>query len=606
MKTLYTYSFFAILFTFCGCEYNKDENYYPDIEKPEEITIDVSLEGMGSGQTIYIYTKTNLHYLFDFKAKEILKHQIKIGDREIHPSEDGVITLDPRLFDVDDAILSIDIELKTGTNSIAERLSYEKYVGNYQYKIKFIHNANFTLNFKNEITSDKHLKISWTAPDLEQLEIEKHEIHFQDERGNEVKITTITDPDQKYFIDNSYVLGYRRYVLVTYFKDNRLGSQWNYHTIQTEFAQDQFFSEPIGLDMMKIWWKENKYACNYAIELEDGTIIKCEQTREIEIEHNYLFPILKPVKLYMFPADYKGEVKSAPYSSQQIASKKVEGVENVGKLSYNIKDIRFYSYGQNAVTSIDGKSMSILKKKSTNASWGWQKTSLFYSNHLNKLVFCEENRFELLDNDLTTLSVINHPPDSYSWSLLHLSDNNRLIISERGVNKDMLYVYDIISGKLLYSENLPYFQSRSTFISMQGDLLSFFGGSSIEIHAFRNIEFEKIHTISTYPVNFEECLFSRVVNNDLYMINKEHFIRVNAITKAKTDYVQGQFITEDPFTGNIAILKDNVLIIMNYEMNKEIYKIPVTPTYTLALYNNILMTNEWGSIFYLDLKPYMK
>ena len=607
MKNILVYISLIIGLLFVGCEYDNDKVYYTEGERPEDITIDVNLDGLSNGQVIYIYAPTKLHYFYDLKSKKQLKHEIKLGDKIIEPDSDGVINIDPTWYSDNEVLdLNINIELATGSNSIAEKLGYEKYVGNYNYKIKILKNASFILDFKEEVTVDGHLKISWTIPKLEQVEVESYEIFYSDEVGGEIKLTTITNPSQTFFIDDSYTSGYRRYLVRHYFKNNRMLWQFNYHTIQEDYPAYSMLSEPEGLDKIKIKWAKNKYRCRYVLEYFDGTIVDCGEKTEIEIKGKYSFPMNMDVKLHTVPIDYKEDIKRTPYSWQEISSKKIKLTQYSGEMDYNLKDFRLYAYEFGQISSIDLKTMSIFKTKPSNVYWDFYQKCLSYSDNLNKLAFAGKEYFTIYDKNLDSISSVKIKKgldSNPNYSIFRLTNDNRIITYESDINEHRLNVYNVDSNKLMYSEKLG---GEQVFLSKNGDLLCIMQVFAVG-YKIGAVEIERLSKI---PINFskyKDSFFSQIDNEILYIIEADNFYKLNLLTGEKSVPVQGKFITEDPFTGNVAYAKsEDILTISNFELDNVLFSLPAETLIPPMLYNNILISAIGNSFYYLDLNSYLK
>lgn len=607
MKNIIVYISFIIGFLLAGCEYDNDKVYYTEEERPEDITIDVNLDGLSNGQVIYIYAPTKLHYFYDLKSKKQLKHEIKLGNKIIEPDSDGVINIDPTWYADNEVLdLNINIELATGSNSIAEKLGYEKYVGNYNYKIKILKNASFILDFKEEVTVDRHLKISWTTPNLEQVEVESYEVFYSDEVGGEIKLTTITNPSQTFFIDDSYTSGYRRYLVRPYFKDNRMLWQFNYHTIQEDYPAYSMQSEPEGLDKIKIKWAKNKYRCRYVLEYLDGTIIDCGENTEMEIQGKYSFPMNKDVNLHTVPINYGGDVLRTPYSRQYISSKKIALESTPGDMDYNLNDFRLYTYEFGKLSSIDLKTMNVLRSKPAITYWDWYNKCLSYSDNLNKLAFAGREYFTIYDKNMDSISSVkvkNGFDLNPNYSIFSLTNDNRIITYTSNLIEHSLKVYNVNSNNLMYSEQLG---GEQLFLSKNGDLVCIMQSFAV---GYKVGDFE-LERVSKTPIDFfkyKNATFSQVQNEIIYIMDADNFYKLNILTGEKTSPIQGQFITEDPFTGNVVYTKsDGILTISNFELDDVLFSLPAETLIPPMLYNNILISAIGNSFYYLDLNSYLK
>lgn len=603
---------FASAFLY-SCEYDKDNVYYNELTPPEETTIDINLDGLANGETLYIYRKTKVSYNANLKEKNYLKYEIKLGDKDLYLPEDGILYFDPWDYrGVEELNLTINVELKTGTNSIAEHLGLEKYIGSFKYKIKFIHNADLSLKFENTITQDKNLKVSWTPHDVKQLKVSKYEIYKYNQLEEEL-IATITNPVAPFFIDKLHVLGKQDYLILTYFEDDKIEKLWDYHTVQIEYPSGGLDSEPIEFNKMKVWWDKHIYDCNYALELEDGTIIDCKDKTEVEIDHTYSFPISKEIKLHIYPVNYTENLSSTPYSTQSLQSDRVKDIYISGEMVYDTKHKELYIKDLYKLLALDLSTMDVIPNRVIDIGYDWDWWSLFmYYSELHEKLFYITNDYKIniYDRNLKLQSFINWSETALgNFTVLHARDDGKLIFGYANYSGYWTNVYNLINNnKLMYHEgpdNSRNYAQR--LMSKDGTYLCVSEDNYIQIFSFNNIEMYNVSSISTYPINFEKCIFSKVDDDELYIIENGKFYRMNVLTKAKTPYIDGGFMTEDPFTGNIAYIKDNnILVILNSEMNKEIYSMPVSRTWDLRLFNNMLTTDKSGTLYYLDLSPYIK
>ncbi|MFC4672851.1 hypothetical protein [Dysgonomonas termitidis] len=586
--------------------------YYEDLTPPEKITVDINLDGLANGETVYIYRKTKVSCNADLKGKTLLKYEVKLGDKDLNLPGSGILYLDPSDYGgVEELNLTINVELKTGTHSIAEHLGLEKYLGSFKYKIKFIHYADLSLKFENTITQDRNLKVSWKPLDLQQLQVSKYEV-YKLNGYEETLLSTITDPKDPFFVDESHVLGKQDYLILTYFENNKIEKLWDYHTVQIEYPSGGLDSEPIGFDKIKVWWKKHMYNCNYALELEDGTIIDCKGNTEAEISKTYNFPIYKDIKLHIYPANYTGNISSTAYSTQLLQSSRVKDIYLSGEIAYDLKHKELYVKDQYVLYAVDITTMKTIPDRYVNTGfdWDWSREYMYYSEYFEKLFYITRDyKINIYDRNMKLQSYINWGGVTLNnLSVLHARKDGKLIFGYTDPDGYWTNVYNLSNNQLMYREGpdiLRNYAKRS--MSKDGTYLSVSEDNYIQIFSFDNIEMLNVNSISTYPINFEECIFSKVDDEELYIVEKEQFYRMNALTKNKTAYIAGKFMTEDPFTGNVAYIKnDNILVILSPDLNEEIYSIPVSRVWDLRLFDNILTTSKSGVLYYVDLKPYIE
>ena len=205
MKNINIISILLLIFSvFTGCEYDKNDIYIVDIQKPVEKRITFNLADLPSGTTIYIYQKTNLMYDLNLPEGDILKRKLTLGGRELL-STDGYIVLDPKDYNSRTVEkLTLDVEVNSGSESIAGKLGLENYIGTFEYEIVFIPDAVLGLqNIAHHKNKDDYFELTWSKPQLEQYTVEKYRITYYHDRTEYIE--EILNPDQTVFVDTRAV-----------------------------------------------------------------------------------------------------------------------------------------------------------------------------------------------------------------------------------------------------------------------------------------------------------------------------------------------------------------------------------------------------------------
>lgn len=207
-----------ILSFFCSCEYRTEEDYFIDLRKPSEnVSATIDLRNIAKDETIYIYTITSIEYNLDTDDKKLLDISFTIDDKAIG-SYGNIIYISPYNIDNKDHILKVKISLSSNTGSLAEKLHLEKYTGEFFYKVKFV-KTDLKLNISQQTTEDGFLNLVWDDPNLQQTPVDKYIISYYDTESQTIKELEVKDNS---FVDETYIYGFREYIIKTYFEDNKI------------------------------------------------------------------------------------------------------------------------------------------------------------------------------------------------------------------------------------------------------------------------------------------------------------------------------------------------------------------------------------------------
>ncbi len=210
---------------FCSCEYETEQDYFVNLTKPsEDIKATINLQNITENETIYIYTATSMGYNVDTDDRRLLDISFTLDDRVI-ASQANIIYISPYSFDDKDHILKVKISLSSNTGSLAEKLHLEQYTGEFSYKIKFV-KTDLKLNISQQTTEDGFLKLIWDKPDLQQTPIDKYVISYYDSESQTTKEFEVKD--NTFFVDDTYIYGFREYIIKTYFEDNKIQTWTDY------------------------------------------------------------------------------------------------------------------------------------------------------------------------------------------------------------------------------------------------------------------------------------------------------------------------------------------------------------------------------------------
>lgn len=222
-----------------------------------------------------------------------------------------------------------DIELKTNTGSIAEKLGYEKYVGRHEYKVKFVKlEEDPDINFQGGVSDDGYLQLQWEEPEFDNATFQRYELTFFNSIANKPETYSFTDPEQTRFIDKNYVWGDRTYQLSVHYKNNDVDFQsWKSSSFTPEYygsgGMKKFSYQYIDHEWMNVSWEYTGYKCKYLLVDANGGKIECDETQRSAVIQRFRFPIdQQRFKLYILPfhIPYE-EYENCPYIAADYKSK---------------------------------------------------------------------------------------------------------------------------------------------------------------------------------------------------------------------------------------------------------------------------------------------
>ena len=184
-------------------------------QKFDDISIEVSLEN--NTDTLIIYGKKSIVFNYDFGGRKLLEGEIFIDNNSIHPFFGTPLEIDANDYEYGYHLLKLEIEIESGTGSLANKLEAEVLELQIE-KVIFIDNLDIPTPeiVKTEIENG-YLKYYWN----------KYQGTFFESYSNEVRydITNINDTSQ---VIPYYAGGEISFSIDYHAKDQRTRASYQY------------------------------------------------------------------------------------------------------------------------------------------------------------------------------------------------------------------------------------------------------------------------------------------------------------------------------------------------------------------------------------------
>ena len=628
MKTLTKTILFLIplLICFYSCEYDNNDVYFVDLKpKSDSISLDINLANANPRDTILIYQKTRLYYKIDFKGQTVLKNTISI-DTEFELEGDYLI-LYPKKFDNSIHKLTVDVELKSNTGSIGDLLGYEKYIGKYEFYVKFVKlTEDFKVNFQGEINNDGFLELKWEKPVLDNADIQKYTISYWNNIKGITERIEITDPNITNFVDRNYIWGHLTYSLSVYYKNKDVdytNSGTFFFTPQyKELDNPTFEYKILDNESMRVSWNITDYRCKYLIIDANGTKTQLDTDEKSVVMQRFRFPSDGDrFRFFMLPYDLsydqynKGvQIGVDTWYAQTEMDSPLVWNRNKGEYyncnsfgvltAYDISNFRRRaSYTLPEVDGFKGQIIALNEKTSQLAIY---KTLSMFNKYDVYIYNYNYNKYEkplLLK-------------DKIVQGNMYLSDNNRIYFRELVFNDaatelvNKCYAYNSLDGSLIYSFELMDRYSEIT-VSSDGKYLCDVYKGYLKIYELKDTSAKLIYEYTNTSFRYSLFRFSSANSNELFLGGDNNFVIFDIASLTQKTSIKGRFVAEDPITGNMVILDKDYTVnftanIYNKDLSKIMGRLPLNKfDGPWRLLNNRLLYGYFTSS-YIDITNYIK
>lgn len=632
MKNINIISILLLIFSvFTGCEYDKNDIYIVDIQKPVEKRITFNLADLPSGTTIYIYQKTNLMYDLNLPEGDILKRKLTLGGRELL-STDGYIVLDPKDYNSRTVEkLTLDVEVNSGSESIAGKLGLENYIGTFEYEIVFIPDAVLGLqNIAHHKNKDDYFELTWSKPQLEQYTVEKYRITYYHDRTEYIE--EILNPDQTVFVDTRAVFGYLHYRIETFFKESYRQPWVDNYTTSIEFPKYSVKFEYTGINSGRISWPKNEYKSKYAFArgyygdiIYEGTnnYFEIEDLADFSTKHGVgIFPISYAgewVELYVLPMSANTVNRNMPIHYDELHSQSLitrsSDYENYIAFIDTTKDILFiknqdelWSYNSNTLEVIDNRYLP----NTMTTNWNVHG---FCSEKSSTIFIPNYDCIDLISYDLKNHEKIQfESTEALNYQYAYLGTNDIVFIYSKESPK--LYAYDLNSRKLISSLSLDNMWGN-VVVSRDGKYVCLYNDIRALVYKFSDNVFSLLYTeefpsygLGSYDsksICFNEKISNQLIvtyspgtySNEMYTVDIEN--------NSKSEKKRYSYRCSDPYTGNIVATYGATCTVFDTTLTKE--RLSLKNSETDYLINNLFLKSGWGNqknLYYLDITNYLK
>lgn len=584
-----------LLILLYSCEYDKDPIYFEELAPPKDkVELEIELSHVLPDNIIYIYEYTKLTYKIDTKGKDIFDFKISIdADAEI---DQNSIRLRP-LADNSVRKLTIDIQLKTHTGSIADHLGYEKYVGKYEYDVKFVKlEENFKTNLRGGKSEEGYLQLDWDEPVFDNAKLLRYELIYTDDIKKEQVKQIITDPKQTSHIDRSYTWGYKTYELYVYYKNNDV----DYESLKVDYFSPEYYGfktnpkfsyEYLDNESMNVSWDNTGYKCKYLIIGADGSKIECGQNQRKVKMQRFRFPSdASRFKLYILPFnmpydDYeKGVFIECDY--YWYLAEEYSGIPQAWNISKNEyyylyhDELSIYSISDSSkkrdlllreIGYFDRMYMSVSAKTSQIAIYKYMYPTPI---SISDIFIYNNSNFE---NPLQIQKINIHSDPIYLCDNYTLFYHDLFWLGDTNYERSCI-VLNSKTGNEIFRQRLQNRESQIA-VSPDGKYLCDYYKAHLIIYEIQDDKAVQIYSYTNADYRYPACQFSYSNPKELILGGDTETVIFDVESLTNKNSKKGKFLYQDPITGNIACLDEQynqnfLLNIYDKTLSEKLIRIP--------------------------------
>lgn len=604
-KLILSSVFVLLSLLFHSCEYDSNDDNFHDLERPvENVEIGIDLAGVNPEETIYLYQNAYFYYSLYTGGKKVLVQKFYLDGKELNLNpENGYVYFNPEIADNQIHDLKLIMGLPTGSGSLAEYAGYEMYVGEFNFKVKFVSGPTLNMNIRKTVDENNYLKILWDKP--AEYDIESYKI-YNGEKETGTLIATIDNPDQTYYVDKDYVYGYKFYTIVAKLKNSKDVILTDRFVVPySNITQDNFETQRVSTTEIKIkLTNPNPFPCKYVLQYGyQDKVLVVENTTEFVIpastfpSWNYSFT------LYILPltaneAQYKEYSYVYGYfKDKNLNSAIIVGPDLANKLLLSLNFDYLVRYDISKLEELGSA------KHNLNLHTG----CVVKSSNKGRIAIDDINGFVHIYSNNTLvnqLAVIN----SYGYSF-YLTDTDRLLVE----NRKGFSLYDINTGSLVSSKEWSNSENPNdeivvnARISADGKYILAICSTYIVYTRWAELyelssdnTLRLIKKINSGTVN--NAWFNPVKATESVIQFSDNKFNVMDVVTGNITTCGGTFQNIDPFTGNLlykgaeygsgqynvyVLSKDYKTVLFKIELSN------VNPYSDVRLYNNFLFFNGY-------------
>lgn len=630
------FPFFVLFCLLPSCEYENETVFVSEaVPLQDDFTAEINLSTIPPNSTLFVYEPTMLTFEIDTKGHDVINLTISIDNTEDANIYDNSIYLYP-LGDNSVRKLIFDIELKTNTGSIAEKLGLEKYVGRYEYNVKFVKlEEDFDVNFHGGISEDGYLQLQWIEPELENATFLKYELTFFNMIAGERETRVITNPKETSFIDENYVWGDQVYELTVHYKNNDIDYEsWKISRYTPEYygsgGVTRFSYRYIDHEWMDVSWEYTGYKCKYL--LMDANEMKIERDghqRTAKIQR-FRFPSdPQRFKLYILPYHLEyDDYEKCPF----IAADFMWGDERQTilepPLAWNVEKDEYYylhagHFNINSMSTFEKKEEYLLRQFSDpldrfvlSAAPGISQVAI--SKNIFSLAPNRKYEIFIYDTDDFDIPPVRVQILSFVVQRIFLTTNGYLFYKDDVRDENNLYTHSSIfvvnskTGEKVTSKKMEQ-NNFQISVSHDGKYICEHHEGTIHLYTVEEGVILPIYSHTNGGYAYDTCQFSSLNPNELILSGGNETIIFDLDLLGEKYKIKGRFIMQDIKTGNYACLdeffsKNSHLVIYDAAFTKVLAKIPFYFYYAEPHYfvNNRLIFCAPGHYTSLDITDYMQ
>lgn len=545
-------SFIALLcLFFYSCEWDNDEKNYIEIERPQSITMGIDLAGVKEDEVIYIYNDTYLYFSLSTQGKTLLQTNFYLDGNSIGGDFDR-IRLSLNQLDNKEHILKVVVVAKTGSGSIADFANLEHYIGEYNFKIRFVDQGatKDRLTVKQTLDNNKYLKLTWNKPSMP---ISKYEVYNKTWSGDENLIATINDPNQNWYLDENYVYGFKQYIVRAFVSNSKDVYFEGLHTATySTINEDNFKVEILGLNEAKlVFTNPNPYPFCVVVQDADNHIYEMKNVNSV-LFTKPLFPIYgESLRTFLLPANYEGNNYSDfDGFNFYYSDNTLQGLPNVTTVDVTKQQLIGSNFSDFYVYDKDLKRVS--------------SAHILYQLHSRSRISSLANGFTVIQDMSNYIHVYsNNSINNELWDLpLGLYDDfstgkNKIAVTNYLNNT--LSVYDVTTQNKIITMNYggepKYSRWLYSFLSYDDKYLAVFGREySSPVGWYKIYEISGntlIERKSEEDVAINDIIFNYNKPDEVIISYTGKFDIVDLSTMQRKQTITGSFRGIDKITGNL-------------------------------------------------------